>query len=146
MSLFDSITKVFRGGFDKRQEDREMFERLQREAELQQRQIFEEEFKKNALEVARIKAVREAAEKSGLQKLRQVNRARRLNESNIVPGSFFAKLSAYTQKNIAKREENLERTEMMRKAAEQLKIERSQEKVINKPEQRRSFGNSTWKM
>lgn len=124
MSIFESIKSGISGHFEKKKKEREMMEQLQLEAEQQRRLIFQEEFKKNALEVARAKAKKDAAKLSGLQKLRAVNRARRLTETGKEPGSMFSKLSEYTQKNLAKREENLKRTEEMREMAKKIREEK----------------------
>lgn len=129
MNFFDSVKKSFKNHFDKKAEDREFIERLRFEANVKQKMIFEEEFKKNAFEVAKARAYKEAAEKSGLQKLRATNRARNLaNNSNQDPGSFFAKLQEYTHKTKARREENLKRTAEMRKEAEKIRNERLQKR------------------
>ena len=74
-SLFGNIKDKVNEHFDKKKLEREEFERMQREADFQQKNIFQEEFKKNALEVARAKAKKDAAELSGLQKMRAMNRA-----------------------------------------------------------------------
>ena len=146
MGFFDSITNGIKGHFDKQAENRKMMEDLQREIDLEKKRIFAEEYRANALEVAKAKAKKEAAQKSGLQKLRSLNRAKRMSENNIVPGSFFDKLSEYTKKNIARREENIKRTQLMRQAAEELKAKREIEKASRLNKSSKSFSNSTWKM
>ncbi len=129
MGFFDTIKGSIKNQIDRRKEEREHMQRMQLEVDVQRRQIFEERFKKDALEVAKAQAYKDAAEKSGLQKLRAASRARNLTQNNnIPPGSFFEKLRDYTQKNIARREDNLKRTEMMRENAEKIKNER----VVNK--------------
>jgi len=124
MTILESVKAGLKNHFDKKKEKREFEERLRLEAEIERRRIFEEEFKRDAKLVAIAQAKREAAEKSGLQKLRAVNRARNLNTLSETPGSFFEKLSNYTKKNIAKREENLKRTAEMRATAKQMREER----------------------
>ncbi len=144
MSLFDSIGNGIKGHLDKKKEEREFVERLQRETLVQKREIFEEEFKRNALEVAKSQAKKEAAQKSGLQKLRAQNRSRRLNNDPVAPGSFFEKLRDFTQKNKSRMHENLERTAMMRKEAEKIKQEnfaKRQTPMVNRP-----MSQGTWKM
>ena len=144
MSIFDSLKQGFKNNWEKRKEEREMYERVKLEAEWERRKIFEEEYRKNAREVAIAKARKEAAELSGLQKLRATNRLRHLQDpSNTNPGSFFSKLSEYTQKNLAKTEERLKRTSEIREQAEKMKKERMDQiqmqregrlnKVNNKP-------------
>jgi len=122
-------------------------DRLRLEARMQQQQIFEEEFRKNALEVAKAHAKKQAANLSGLQKLRALNRSKRLTESGQNPSSFLSRLAEYTQKNLAKREENLKRTTELRAVAKKMREEKLAERQlgrINKPST--PFGNSTWKM
>jgi len=152
MSVLDSIKSGISNHFEKKKKEREMMEQLQLEASMQQRQIFQEEFKKNALEVARAKAKQDAAKLSGLQKLRATNRARRLTETGQEPGSMFSKLSEYTQKNLARKEENIKRTEEMRETAKKMQEERlvTQQKTreqnllksgVRKPFSGGGFGN-----
>ena len=149
MSIFDSIKSSMAKRSDKKKEEKEMLEKMQFEADVQRRIIFQEEFKKNALEVARAQAKKQAASASGLQKLRAENRARRLTETNISnPNSFLAKVSEFTQKNIAKRQENMKRTEDIRKTADEMKKERltgNQQQRVDRIN-RKSFGQSSWKM
>ncbi|KKK63035.1 hypothetical protein LCGC14_2998350 [marine sediment metagenome] len=123
MGFFDYIKEGIKNHFDKKKEDREMVEKWQKEVDLQKQQIFEDEFKKNALEVARGEAKKDAASKSGLQKLRATNRLRNLENNNMAPGSFFNKLSEYTQKNLAKRQENMKKTDEMRATAKKMREE-----------------------
>jgi len=148
MNVLEDIKEGITKHFDKRKQDREMMEKLQKEADLQQAQIFQEEFKRNALEVAKARAKKQAAELSGLQRLRATNRARRLTESGTTPGSFFSKLSEYTQKNIANREANLKRTAEMRGVATEERkrqLESQQKQRQTRMQKNKPFGNSTWK-
>ena len=124
MGILDSIQTGISNHFEKKKREREMMEQLQTEAQMQQRIIFQEEYKKNALEVARARAKKDAAKLSGLQKLRAINRARRLTESGQEPGSMFSKLSEYTQKNLARREENIKRTAEMRETAKKIQVDK----------------------
>jgi hypothetical protein len=138
MGILDGIKDTLQGHFDKKKEDREFEERLRLEASIQKRQIYEEEYKKNALEVAKAEAYREAANKTGLAKLRAKNRTRRLNENNIEPGTGFAKLREYTQKNKARTAENLKRTAEMRSVGKKLQLDRLNKRpgIIRKPFER----------
>jgi len=148
MGVWDTIKSGFKKHFDKKKEEQEMMDRLRLEARMQQQQIFEEEFKKNALEVAKAKAKKQAANLSGLQKLRALNRARNLTESGQNPSSFLSKLAEYTQKNLAKREENLKRTAELRAMAKQMREQKLAERQagrINKSAYP-TLGHSTWKM
>lgn len=158
MGILDSFKRSFQNHFDKQKEEREMMEKIQQEARAHKLQIMEEEFRKNSLLVAEAHAKKEAATKSGLQKLRATNRARNLaNPQMASPGSLFEKLGEYTQKNLAKREDNLKKTAEMRKVAEEMKIERAV-KMKKEREERMTRSNSrvplknslrsqsTWKM
>jgi len=143
MNFLEVIKDKVQSHLDKRKEEQEMMDRLRLEASLQKKQIFEEEFKKNALEVAKREAKKSAAEMSGLKKLQAINRARRLTETGQSPGSFFEKFSEYTQKNIAKRQENLKRTAELREQAQKMK-----EKKVNSPpgiERRKPFSPTGFK-
>lgn len=133
MGVFESLKNSVQGYFDKKREDREFVERLQREADAQKKILFEEEFKKNALEVAKAEAHKNAAKLSGLQKLRAMNRARRLTEPGQGQG-MFSKLSEYTQKNIAKREENIKRTAELRDAGKKMREEKLAEQQKTRQE------------
>lgn len=143
MGIFDSLKNSLSGHFDKKREEKEWLERLQKEAVQEERKVFEEQFKKNAFEVAKKRAFKDAAEKSGLAKLQAINRSRRLSEGNIPPGSFFSRLSEFTKKNIANREENLSRTKLMREEAQKIREEKMGEKSSHGPS---SFGSPSWKM
>lgn len=137
MSILDSIKEGVRGHFDRKKEDKEAMDKLRKEADMQQRLLFEQEFRKNALEVAKAKAKKDAAQASGLQKLRAINRARRLSQQtpDQQPMGFLSKLSEHTRRNLANREANLKRTEEMRKAAKEI---REGKKVQTNP-QRKAF-------
>ncbi len=153
MSIFDTAREKIREHLEKSRQDREKMEELHKEVDRERQKIFEEQFKKNSLEVAKKKAYKDAAQKSGIQKLRAETRVRRLNEQSSAPepGTWREKMRDYTAKNIARREENLKRTEEIRSEAEKIKLQR-----LNKTPQNRSsgaFGNSTlasrkpnWKM
>lgn len=120
-NAFESIQQKIQERQQKKKEEQEFTRRLQLQAEVEGRIAFEEEYKKNAKIVAIAKAKRDAASKSGLQKMRAEDRARRLQESGSEPGSFFDKMATYTQKNLAKREENLKRTAEARDAAKKMR-------------------------
>ena len=148
MGLFENLKSTIQNHFDKNKEEREVMEKIQKEVETERLLVFKETFKKNALEVAKSKALRDAAEKSGLQKLRQINRARNLSKDQVAPDSVFGKFKDFTQKNIANREENLKKTAMMREAARKMMEER-QGKLLQRRSpggQRRPFSHTTWKM
>ena len=120
-NLFGSLREKFQESQERKRLEKEEFARMQREVDFQKKQIFEEQFKKDALEVVKAQAKKDAARLSGLQKLRAENRLRNLNKTDAQnPTNMFSKLSAYTQKNIARREENLKRTQEMRDATKSI--------------------------
>ncbi len=110
MSFLDSIKESFEDRSQKRKEEKELVDRMHLEAEVIRKQTLEDEMRKNVKELAIGKAKRDAAELSGLKKHRAENRLRNLQNPQTGVG-FFSKLAEYTQRNIAKREENLRRTE-----------------------------------
>ena len=143
MGVFDSVKKAFQNHLDKKKEEQEMMDRIRKEAQMQKRQIFEEEMRKNSSVVAIAQAKKDAAKKSGLQKLRAENRLRNLNrqQGSPAPGSFFDRLREHTQKNLARRDENLKRTAEMKEVVKKIK-----EDKIKTP-LRKPFGQaSTWRM
>lgn len=147
-NFVNSIQQKIQEKQQKRKEEQEFMRRLQLQAEVERKIAFEEEFKKNARLVAIAKAKKEAAEKSGIQKLRAMERVNRLKQGSSEPGSFFDKLSAYTQRNLAKREENLKRTAEARDVAKKMREQNlaeqqrmRQERMIRSQE--RPFGK-TW--
>ena len=137
MGFWDNLKEEWAEKARIRKEEEEMIRRLKIEAAVEKNRIFEEEFRKNTFEIARAKAKKEAAEKSGLQKLRAENRLRNLDKLEKNPAGFLGKLSEYTQRNIAKREENLKRTEEIKKALEEEKMKKINN--VNKPFQRQSY-------
>ena len=140
MSFWDNLKSDWAEKAENKKEEEKIVRRLKIEAEVEKRRVFEEEFRKNTFEIARGKAKREAAEKSGLQKLRALNRARNLTQSGSDPGSVFSKFSTYTQRNLAKREENLKTTEAMRNEAKKMRGENMLKK--HQPESRKPFSPS----
>ncbi len=145
-NLFGNLKEKFQESQERKRIEKEEFARMQREADFQKKQIFEEEFKKDAKIVAMAQAKKDAAKLSGLQKLRATNRLRNLNKSSSEnPTNMFSKLSSYTQKNMARREENLKKTEEMRETAKKMREEKNlgspQSPGIRKPFQPSGFGN-----
>ena len=96
-----------------------MVDRLRLEAEVERKRVLEEEMRKHMKELAIGKAKRDAAELSGLKKHRAENRLRNLQNPRTEMG-IFSKLSEYTQRNIARREENLRRTEERKEDAKEI--------------------------
>ena len=154
MGFFQKVSDGISGHFEKQRQDKEKLQAMRRESEMNAQIVFEQDFRKGTLEVARAKAHRDAAKLSGVQKLRAMSRARNLSE----PGNqqnIMSKLSAFTQRNLQKREENLKRTEELRTEAEKMKKEKLSEQQLqrvqrmgNTAERVKPFGQrkSTWKM
>lgn len=117
----DSVNSKVQGYFDKRKEDREEEEKLRTEQRRLEKLEFEKAFKDSARKAARIKAQRDAASKTGLGRLRALNRADNLKGDKP---PMLSKLSEYMQKNLAKREENLRKSKMLQDEADKMKQER----------------------
>lgn len=110
MSFLDAIKETFNNRSAKRKEEKDLIDRITLEAEVERKRVLEEEMRKNMLQLAIGKAKKDAASLSGLQKHRAENRLRNLQNPQIKTG-IFSKLAEYTQRNIARREENLRKTE-----------------------------------
>lgn len=146
MDFLEGITSGIKSGirthFEKRKEQKDFIDKLNFEAQVEQKRVFEEEFRRGAREVAIAKAKKDAANLSGIQKMRAENRLRRLNEHPGSGGTFFDRLREHTQKNLANREENLKRTEMMRGKAKEEKEKQMQERKVRNPGMNQpTFGN-----
>lgn len=149
MSVFSSISDGIKNHFDKNRERREMMEQLQRDADNQRLITFKEEFGKNAKEVAIAQAKKDAAELSGLRKLRATNRARNLSHQVPQPGTFFEKMSDWTKKNKARMHENLARTAELRATAEKERREKLQGKITEREsrmDRNKMFGSPRLRM
>lgn len=140
MGFFDSIKEEFASRAEKRKEEQDAIRKIKLGIAAEQQKAFEDQFKKDALEVAISQAKQKAAQASGLQKLRQVNRLRHLQKVDGSPATMFGKLGEYTRRNIAKREENLKRTEEMRGIAAAQSKTRTPTRPRAKP-----FGSPGWK-
>lgn len=145
-NLFGNLKEKFAESQERKRLEKEEMAKMQREVDFERKRVFQEEFKKNALELAISQAKKDAAEKSGIQKLRATNRLRRLQEPDATnPSNFFSNFSAYTQRNFAKREENIKRTQAIREEAKKMLGEKkggfTQNNQIRKPFQPSGFGN-----
>jgi len=148
--MFENFLGNLKEKFEKRQERKEEerldFARMQREVDFEAKKVFQEEFIKNSKEVAISRAKKDAASKSGVQKMRAKNRLRNLQKNNVSPGSTFARFSQYTQRNLARREENMKASKERMEDAKKFREERLQggsENPITKPPIRRPFGGPT---
>ncbi len=119
MGFFGDAFANIRENFAERDRVKKEEQRMMRDLELQARverqRVFKEEYEKNIRMVLIAKAKKEAAELSGLQKMRAENRVRNLENPKSAPDSKLGRLSAYMQRNMAKREENLKKTAEARK-------------------------------
>ncbi len=122
-SLFDGVKARMQESAQRKKEDREFQRKIELQAQTEAQLIYRKEYIENARIVAIARAKEDAGKKSGLQKLRALDRVKRLQEGPGDEGSFFSKMRNYTQKNMAKRDENLKRTEFMRTEAEKMKKE-----------------------
>lgn len=138
-NVFASFKKSVRNHFDKKKLEREEMDKMQREVDFQERQAFRTEFRKNALQIAIGRAKKDAAKASGMQKLRAQNRLRNLKKSDASnPGNFLSNFQNYTQKNLAKREENMKQTEIMREEGRKIRENRLN-KTTQNPGTRKPF-------
>ena len=137
MGFWDNLKEEWAERARIKKEEDEIVRRLKIEAEVEKKRVFEEEFKKNIFKIVTGKAKKEAAEKSGLQKLRAMNRVRNLEKLEKNPSGFLGKLSEYTHRNMAKREENLKKRDELKKALDEDKMKKTNN--IHKPFQRQSY-------
>lgn len=129
MGVFNSVFTGIKGHFNKKSQEQKIMDELQKEADRHRLQVFRERYLEDAKKVAESVATREAAEKSGLQRLRATNRKRNLSSNEgPEPGSFFEKLRNHTQKNLAQREENLKKTSELRMVAESERMRKMNER------------------
>ena len=141
-NLLGNLKQKFQESQDRKKLEKEEIDRMQREVDFQAKQVFEKEFRENALRIAIGKAKKDAASKSGMQKLQSQNRLRRLQEPGANdPSNFFNKFSAYTQKNIARREENMKRTAEVREEAKNMREEKPSVPGTRKPFEPSNLGN-----
>lgn len=144
MSFFDSIKERISGRLkeisDKKKQDREFEEHLRREQKFMEKQALEKAFMDSARKASRIKAQRDANKLTGLAKLRAVNRAQILKEPRDRP---LSKLAEFMQRNRARREANLERTDILRKEAMKMRQEKMSNAQVRKPLSKSGFSKST---
>ncbi len=119
--ILDDISNKFSEHFEKKKQEQQEFERMQREFEFNQRIQLNERDKQEAFKSAREDALHRAKTKTGMERLRAINRAERLGEQGS--NTFFSKLSMYTQKNMKRMEQNKNRTKVIRENAERMRKE-----------------------
>lgn len=137
MGIFQSITGDIRQRLqeraDAKAEEKRALARMRLEAKEVERAEFEKQFKVNAALVAQRNAFERAQKESGINKLRALNQSMHMGEQK--EHSVFDRLKEHTQRNLAKRQENLARTRALRSEAEKMKTKDSP--------QTRSFGLMT---
>lgn len=114
MSLLNSAKKGIQKYLDSKKEEREFEEKLRRDARINERQIYEKEYKEAARQAAVLRAKRAAEKNTGLAKLRAISQT---HSSGRPKDGMFSKLSEYTQANLKRREEAMAKTAALRKAA-----------------------------
>lgn len=140
MSFFSGLKQEFQERAEKRKEEREIVHKIKLEAEAKGQKVLEEELRKESFAVAIAKAKKEAAQKSGMQKLRAESRARNLQKLQKEPsGGAFEKFGEYTRRNLARTEERKKRTEELRKAQEEERAAR-----MKKVQERRATTGRKW--
>lgn len=140
-NLLGNLKQKFAESQEKKRLEKEEMAKMQREVDFQAKIEFQKKFKEDALKVAISKAKKDAAKKSGIQKLVALNRAKRLQEPGANnPSDFFNKFSSYTQRNLARTEENKKRTAEMREAAREMREEKPSTPGIRKPFEPSGFG------
>ena len=122
MSILGTIKKHL----DTQREKSKSQDALDSELREQERKEYEKQYRKASEEAILIRAKRDALEKSGLAKLRATQIV--ANAGKPAP-SALSKLSTYTRQNMARREANLQKTELMRKAAKQEVMKRNSSKA-----------------
>jgi len=131
---FGDIRKKMAQREAQKRADQELMRRMELEAKVHERIAYEKAFRENAKIVAEANAKKRAAESSGIQKLRAMNRVRNLASNRQAPGGPFSRIAEYTQRNLANREENIKRTKEIRSAA----LKERQDKLANVKVERQS--------
>lgn len=130
MGILDSIKRSIQERIEQKKQDVEFERKLRLQADIERKQLYEQEYKKAAHEANLAIAKQQAAKATGLQKLRAENRLRRLQENQGGNDTFFSKLSEYTQRNKARTEANLKRTKEMREVAKEMRERKAKERSV----------------
>lgn len=113
MSVLNRIKKSIASYYDKKKEEREYEEKLEKEARATERKIYEQEYRKASYKASLIRARRDAVNKSGLAKLRAIHQKYGSPKQQT---GFFGKLSEYTKANRLRNEQLMKRNAEIRKA------------------------------
>jgi hypothetical protein len=125
MSLIKNLKQKFDNYQNKRKEEEDIRRKIELEAKIEQDRIFKEEYRNNLIKKAKIQAIRDARDKSGIEKMRAINQK---YSSDKPKSDFFSRLSTYTRANRERREKNLRKANEMRKASTQIRNKRSEGK------------------
>lgn len=125
MSLLNKIRSVL----NKRSEEKNRDIDLENEIKREEEAIYKKEYRRQAIEAAKIKAKLDATRKVGLAKLRAVAKQESL-ESKKPKTGFLGRLSEYTQANLQRREAMIQRTAKLRSAAKQDMERRKKEQMM----------------
>ena len=126
MGIFDTVKEKFRESQDKKDLERAQFDALRKEQQQMEQIEFEKEFRRSSLELARKRAKRDALKKSGLEKMRALERSERMKQPRSQMSSKLAEFSALTARNRERTEKNRELAVKKRDLAKELNEERMQ--------------------
>lgn len=110
MKFLEKLKQEWDAKREKRRADQAVIDRYKLEADIEAKKAFQEEYRKHIKTIAIGKAKKDAARKSGIMKQRAQQRVRNLQDPRSESKDLFSRLGEYTQRNIARREENLKRT------------------------------------
>ena len=134
MNFWQSFKDELERRKQRKKDDQEIMDKARFDAEVQRKIVYEDELRKQTIELAISGAKREAAEASGMKKHRAENRLRNLQKTGGQPAQgFLSKLSEYTTRNMARTEERKQRQEERMKSPQDIKKETVQ------PFQRKPF-------
>jgi hypothetical protein len=129
MGIVNEIRQSIAGTLDRRNQEREEFDRMQKEIAFQRKQAAMEQLKEKNLHASIDYAKKSYRQSSGFNKLRAVNREINIRHPEDNPNGYLGKLSQYTQNNIAIRERNLEKTRRLREEARRLREDRMSKRI-----------------
>ncbi len=133
MKFLDKLKQEWEVRAEKRKADQAIIDRFKLDAEIAGKAAFQEEYRKHIKNIAIGKAKKDAARKSGIMKQRAQQRVRNLQDPRSESKDFFSKFAEYTQRNIARREENLKRTAETRSQIPQRGFPGAQQAQRRKP-------------
>lgn len=138
MGFFSPIKQYF----DKRAESRKEDDKYREEMRRLEAIEFEKEFQRAAKQAAKIRARKEAQEKTGLAKLRAISQS---HASETPLASKFQKFREYRLANLMRREQNMKKHQAMVNASKQermRKIEESRKRRLLAKARSRGFSSN----